>query len=110
MNVQHQEKDFHYTDREFLTVARKVGKLATYCVRVKDESSLIRIDAERRPTKKKRDEIKVAMTVDLPGASLRAESRRNDIVEAVDRCIEKLEPQIKRYKELRTPFGRLRKH
>jgi ribosomal subunit interface protein len=101
MNVQHFEKNFQYTASEFLTIARKVGKLATYCKCVKDESSSIRIEAERRNTKKDRDQVKVAIMVDLPGKTLRAESRRLDVVEAIDRCIKKLEPQVKKYKERR---------
>ena len=99
MKILHFEKNFHYTDREFLTVARKVGKLATYCKRIKDESSSIRIEAERRRTRKEQDRIKMTVTVDLPGKQLRAETRKYDIVEAIDRCVEKLEPQVKRYKE-----------
>lgn len=101
MQVKHFEKGFHYTDKEMLTIARKIGRLATYCTRIKDESSLIRIDAERRPTEKKRDQMKVTITVELPSKWLRAESRREDVVEAVDRCLEKLEPQVKKYKELK---------
>ncbi len=102
MNILHLEKGFVYSDRQLLQIARKVGKMATYCKRIKDESSSIRIDADARSTKKGRDKMKVSMTVELPGKVLRAESRRPDPVEAVDRCIEKLEPQIKKYKELRT--------
>ncbi len=102
MNILHLEKGFVYSDRQLLQIARKVGKMATYCKRIKDESSSIRIDADARSTKKGRDKMKVSMTVELPGKILRAESRRPDPVEAVDRCIEKLEPQIKKYKDLRT--------
>jgi len=101
MNIQHFEKGLQYNDRQLLQIARKVGKLATYCKCVKDESSAIRVEAERRNTKKTRDSMKVTVTVELPGKVLRAESRRPDPVEGVDRCIEKLEPQIKRYKETR---------
>jgi len=43
--------------------------------------------------------MKVTVTVELPKKVLRAESRRVDPVVAVDRCVEKLEPQIKKYKE-----------
>jgi ribosomal subunit interface protein len=99
MNIQHVERNFHYVGRELPTVARKIGKLATYCRSVKDSSSAIRVEVERRRTTKERDQIKVAVTVDLPGKNLRAESRRDDVIEALDRCIEKLEPQVKRYKE-----------
>ncbi len=109
MNIQHFEKGFHYNDIELLNVARKVGKLATYCGIVKDESSYIRIEAEHRETEKKRDAMKVMITVKLPRKVLRAESRRPDVVEAVDRCIEKLTGQLKKYKELRTLRGRLQK-
>ena len=99
MNVQHFEKGVQYTTDDLLLLARKVGKLATYCKSLKDPSSNIRIEAESRETKKERDQVKVMMTVDLPGKTLRAESRRPNALDAVDRCIEKLEPQIKRYKE-----------
>ena len=99
MNIQHFEKGLSYSDRELVVLARKIGKLATYCKKLKDEDSAIRVEAEHRPTKKNRDQVKVMVTVELPGKTLRAESRRNKAIEAVDRAMEKLEPQIKRYKE-----------
>ncbi len=102
MNIQHFEKDLHYSDKELLILARKIGKLATYCKRLKNEDSFIRVEAERRETKKDRDQVKVMLTVELPHKQLRAESRRNRVVEAIDRCVEKIEPQIKRYKEMHT--------
>jgi ribosomal subunit interface protein len=108
MNIQHFEKGFRYADRELKTMARKIGKLATYCKSVKDTASTIRVDAIRQRTKKERDEIKVAVTVELPRKHLFAESRKDDVVEALDRCIEKLEPQVKRYKEYL--LGRQRAH
>lgn len=107
MNIEHFEKGVTYNDRELLILARKVGKLATYCKRVKDEASMIRVEAEWRETKKKQDQVKVMVTLELPHAVLRAESRRSYVIDALDRCIEKLEPQVKRYKELHT--GRRRK-
>lgn len=107
MNIQHFEKGVTYSDRELLIVARKLGKLATYCKRVKDEASAIRFEAEQRQTQKRRDQIKVTVIVELPHAVLRAESRRFTMIDALDRCIEKLEPQVKRYKELHT--GRRRR-
>ncbi len=87
-------------------MARKIGKLATYCKRLKNEDSLIRVEAESLPTKKERDAVTVMVTVDLPKAQMRAESRKDTALDALDRCIEKLEPQIKRYKELHTGRGR----
>lgn len=107
MHIRHFEKGIEYTDRDLLLFARKIGKLATYCKRVKDESSIIRVEAERRDTKKDRDMVKVVIQVDLPHKVLRAESRRSSTIDALDRCIEKLEPQIKRYKEMnvRGPSG-----
>lgn len=108
MNIQHFEKGFTYSDRDLLWMARKIGKLATYCKRVKDESSNIRVDTELRRTQKQKDNIKLMITVDLPDKTLRAESRKLSMQEAMDRCIEKLEPQLKKYKELHTRRGRTR--
>jgi ribosome-associated translation inhibitor RaiA len=67
---------------------------------VKDESSVIRVEAESRETKKERDQVKVMVTVNLPHDQLRAESRRPKALDALDRCIEKLKPQVDKYKEL----------
>ncbi|NOS67874.1 MAG: hypothetical protein HOO67_05960 [Candidatus Peribacteraceae bacterium] len=109
MNIQHFEKGISYNDQELLIFAKKIGKLATYCKKLKDEDSMIRVEAERRPTKKNRDQVKVTVTVDLPKKILRAESRRNKVIEALDRVVEKLEPQIKRYKEEHTGRDRARR-
>ncbi|MFA6038669.1 MAG: HPF/RaiA family ribosome-associated protein [Candidatus Peribacteraceae bacterium] len=109
MNVQHFEKGLHYSDRDLIVLAKKLGRLATYCERLKDESSAIRVEAERRPTKKDKDQVKVMITVSLPGKKFRAESRRKSPIDAVDRCIEKLEAPLKKYKELHTGRGKAAK-
>ena len=102
MHVEHFEKGLRYSDRELLMLARKLGKLATYCKKVKDESSVIRVEAARAPTKKKRDEVLVTVTVELPKARFQATSRKESAIEAVDRATEKIEPQLLRYKEKHT--------
>ncbi len=109
MNIQHFEKGFNYNNIELLSIAKKIGKLATYCSRLKDEASTIRVEAEYRRTEKKRDAMKVMITITLPQKVLRAESRRPEAVEAVDRCIEKLTGQLKKYKELHLQKGRAQK-
>ena len=105
MNVQHFEKGILYTDRQLVVIARKIGKLATFCRKVQDTSSSIRVEAERRDTKKDRDQVKVVVHVSLPRKVLHAESRKGDPIEALDRCIEKLEPQIDKYKLKHTRQG-----
>lgn len=105
MHIQHFEKDLHYTDREFLIIARKLGSMATHCKRLKDDSSFIRIEAEKRDTKKKQDAFKVMINVSLPGKSLRAECRAATVMDAVDAAVAKLDPQLKKYKELHTRKG-----
>lgn len=110
MHIEHFEKGVRYTDKELLILARKLGKLATYCRRLKDEASVIRVEAERRETKKESDEVKVMINVQLPGKLFRSESRKKSVTEAVDRAIEKLEPQLLKYKELHTRKGRMQKH
>jgi len=108
MHVEHFEKGVAYNDRELILLARKVGRLATYCRFLKDESSSIRVEAFRRDTKKTFDQMKVVVTVFLPKKVLRAESRKNDVLDALDSCIGKLEEQIKWYKEVHTGRGRAR--
>lgn len=102
MHIEHFEKGLQYSDQELLDMARKIGKLATYCKTLKDAASVIRVEASKRPTKKKRDEVLVAVTVELPRAVLRADSRKAIVLEAFDRALEKIQPQIVRYKEKHT--------
>ncbi len=108
MNVQHFEKGVLYTDKQLVLIARKIGKLATYCRKLKDEASSIRIEARRNDTKKDRDRVRVIVNVTLPRKVLHAECLKDDPVEALDRCTEKLEHQIERYKaqHMRQGLGR----
>lgn len=108
MRILHFEKGLSYSDKELLLMARKIGKLATYCRRLKDEDSFIRVEAERRDTKKDRDSVKVMVEVVLPKKALRAESRRDEVIEALDRCIDKLEPQLLKYKDMKLDRGQRR--
>lgn len=100
MHVEHFEKGVRYNDEELILLAKKIGKLATYCRFLKDEGSNIRVEAERRDTKKDRDQVKVMVTVRLPKKILRVESRKYTPLEALDSCVDKLEGQITKYKEM----------
>ncbi len=106
MQVEHFERGISYNTDELMLLAKKLGRLATYCRFLKDEGSGIRVEAERRDTKKDRDQVKVMITVRLPKEILRVESRKNRVLEAVDSCIEKLEEQVKRYKEMHSGRGK----
>ncbi len=106
MHIEHFEKGVQYTEKELVKVAQKLGKMATYCGKLKDESSVIRVEAEHNPTKKAADETTVMITVELPNKILHSESRKKSIMEAFERAVEKLEPQLLRYKELHTAKGR----
>ena len=81
-------------------LAKKVGRLSRYCKRLMDESSLIKVETVSRDTKKQRDSVKVTITIRLPKKMLRAESRKPKALDAIDRCLEKLERQIEKYKEM----------
>lgn len=100
MHVEHFEKGLRYNDQDLILLAKKIGRLATYCKKLKDAGSWIRVEAERRDTKKANDQTKVMITVHLPKKMLRVESRKLKALDAVDSCVEKLEEQIKRYKEM----------
>lgn len=109
MQIAHFEKGLTYTDKELLVVARKLGKLATHCSRLKNEASVIRVEAERRETKKERDEVKVTIVVTLPHKTFTADSRKANVIEAFDRAVEKIEPQLIRFKEKSGAKGRARR-
>lgn len=99
MKIIHYEKNFHYTDAEMLYTAKRIGKLATYCKRLKDESSSITIEVEVQDTIKAKDALVVVVIIELPGAVLKADSRKATLLEAMDRAVEKLEVQVRKYKE-----------
>ena len=63
MHVEHFEKGVRYNDQELILLAKKIGKLATYCRFLKDEGSSIRVEASKRDTKKDRDQVKVMVTI-----------------------------------------------
>jgi len=98
MRISHYEKGYRYTARELLMLAKKIGRLTRYCKRIMDESSVIKVETVSRDTKKQRDSVKVMVIIRLPKKTLRAESRRKDALSAIDRCCEKLESQIEKYK------------
>ena len=100
LRVTHFEKGYAYTDSERKMLAKKVGRLSRYCKRLMDESSLIKVETVSRDTKKQRDSVKVTITIRLPKKMLRAESRKPKALDAIDRCLEKLERQIEKYKEM----------
>ena len=52
MHVEHFEKASATAIRTLILLAKKIGKLATHCKRLKDEGSSIRVEAEREDTKK----------------------------------------------------------
>lgn len=109
MHVEHFEKGVRYNDEELLLLAKKIGKLATHCRFLKDEGSSIRVEAERRDTKKDRDQVKVMVTVRLPGKVLRVESRKFTALDAVDSCMLKLEGPVEKYKEMHSGKNKARK-
>lgn len=111
LRVTHYEKGYIYTASELLMMAKKIGRLSRYCRKIMDESSHIKVETISRATKKRRDSVKVMVTIILPHKTLRAESRRKTALGAIDRCCEKLESQIEKYKDahLRRSQARRRK-
>ncbi len=99
MNIQHHEVGFKLTDEERMHMAEKLGHLAHYCKYMMDESTKIFVSSELRDTEKAKDRMKVSITIEFHDHTERADSRREMLLASFDRCIEKLEPQVKRYKD-----------
>ena len=109
MHVEHSERGVRYSSEELILLAKKIGRLATYCRYIKDDGSVIRVEADQRDTKKSRDAVKVSVSIFLPHKTLRAESRKSHALDAVDSCVEKLEGQVKKYKEMHSGKEKRRK-
>ncbi len=98
-------KNYYLTVETNELLSKKIMRLTRYCERLKDESSTITVRIEGRDTKKRSDSVKVEVQIALPHKVLRAESRKNNVLDGLDSCLEKLEEQTKEYKERRKRGG-----
>lgn len=79
-------------------IEAKVSHLADLAERIKDESSEIRVDLSHHQSRAAEDAYECHLTLFVPHAKMRAESRAESLENVVDQVIEKMKPQIEKYK------------
>lgn len=98
MQVQIRSKDLDLTDAQKDYVQSKVDKLANYAERIRDESSEIRVEIEQSKSKNLDEKYVCQITMFVPGAVLRAETKESTVEAVADSAEQKLIAQIERYK------------
>lgn len=98
MQIQIRSKDLSLTDAQKEYIQSKVDKLATYAERIRDESSEIRVEIERSKSKNLDEKYVCQITMFVPGAVLRAETKETTVEAVADSAEQKLITQIERYK------------
>lgn len=76
----------------------KVEKLASLADRIKDESSEIKVEIDKSKSKYHDQKIVCEITMFVPGAVLRSETKEASVEASVDEAEAKLITQIERYK------------
>ena len=92
-------KGMQLTDEEREYIETKMEKITQLAKRMKDESSVIRVEIHHDKTKSKEDEITCIITITIPKDTLRSEVQASIVTEAVDKAKKMLIPQIEKYKE-----------
>lgn len=90
MRVTFSGKSVHISDREREYAEKKLQRLARY-FRTAREAHVVHSVQRNQPI--------VEVELDLDGVLLRAEERASDVFTAIDAVVEKLEQQVKRFKE-----------
>lgn len=98
MKVQIRSKDLNLSDVQKDYVQSKVDKLANYAERIRDESSEIRVEIEESKSKNLDQKYVCQITMFVPGAVLRAETKESTVEAVADSAEQKLIAQIERYK------------
>lgn len=98
MQVQIRSKDLNLSEIQKDYIQSKVDKLATFAERIKDESSEIRVEIEQSKSKNLDQKYVCQITMFVPGAVLRAETKEETVEAVIDSAEQKLIAQIERYK------------
>lgn len=98
MEIKIKSQHLNLSDRQKDLIQAKVEKLSRLSNRLDDESSEFRVEVKHEKSRKASDAYVCQITIFVPSAVIRAETRNETIENAVDECIGKLKVQIERYK------------
>jgi len=97
MQINFHQKSFHLSDSQKDYISAKIEQLSKYKI-MQDESVLARVDVEHQEHLSTDRKIVMAVTVQIPGETLRAESDCIAVEEGIDLIEEKLRHQLEKYK------------
>jgi len=80
-------------------IEKKITHLAELGGRLKDEATEVRVEFAYQEVKAKEDAYLCQVTFYPPHATIRAEARGEKVEDALDEVIDKIRPQIERYKD-----------
>lgn len=98
MQIKIHNKHMQLSSEQMELIEAKVAHLTDLADRIKDESSEIRVDLSHEQSRAAEDAYECHLTLFVPHATLRAESRAESLENVVDQVIEKMKPQIEKYK------------
>ncbi|MBU1018217.1 ribosome-associated translation inhibitor RaiA [Patescibacteria group bacterium] len=98
MQIKIKSQNLNLNDEQKALIESKVEKLKNLADRLDDESAEFRVEVRHEKARKAEDAYVCQLTIFVPNAVLRAESREESIENAVDDCLDKIYKPIERYK------------
>ena len=97
MQINFLQKGLHLSDTQKDYISAKIEQLSKYKI-MQDESVLARVDVEFDENRSSDRKLVMAVTVQIPRETLRAESDCLAVEEGIDLIEEKLRHQLEKYK------------
>lgn len=97
MQISFHQKNLHLSDSQKDYVSDKILTLTKFKI-MEDESVMVKVDVEYFENASSNKKIEMAVTINIPGEILRAESSALTIEEGIDLIEAKLSHQLERYK------------
>lgn len=98
MQIKIHTKQLELRPHQKALVEEKISHLTHLADRIQDEASLIQVDLAHEAVKAIQDAYECVLNFFIPHATLRAEARAESLESAIDKAMEKIRPQIERYK------------
>lgn len=98
MQIKIYTKNLELDARQKTMMEGKISNITHLAHRIQDESSVIQVDLAYEEVKAAEDAYVCALSLFIPHATLRAETRGESLENALDAAVEKLKPQIEKYK------------
>lgn len=106
MEIKLKSQHLHLGENQKENIRAKVEKLTHLAERLSDESAEFRVEVKHEKSRKTEHAYSCQLTIFVPNAVIRAETRAESIENSVDECIAKIRKQIERYKAKSKRYNR----